>query len=158
MPFEIPHSVLNYRSFLIDLFPEKIEEIDMVLYKVANEYSDLTKNKNEVANKLERQILRSLERRVRLLTEKFRDLLILKKAVSDMRKKEKKYADILGALEKSVSRDLRRYAKRLAEEKLKIESIREYGLNRHEVMYAVPLAVLLLFCVGSFAGRCSCYG
>lgn len=148
---EVPHHLLTYRSALIDLFPDRLEDIDMLLSVVSESYAGIDKaKKNEIANRMEKSAIRKLDRRIKLLIEKFRDLLVLKRIVKEVKKKvkdEEKYSDIITALERNLNRDINRYAKRIAEEKIKIEAIREYGLKRHGgnlLLYLVPIAGMFI--------------
>lgn len=147
---EIPHSLLTYRNALIDLFPEKLEDIDMLLAVVSESYSSIDNaQKNEIANRMERSAIRKLDKRIKLLIEKFRDLLVLKRVVKEVKNKIKdkeKYDELITALERSINRDINRYAKRIAEEKIKIEAIKEYGLKRHSgdiLLYLIPIGILI---------------
>lgn len=146
---EIPHMILKYRNILVDLFPEKFEEINYIICAVSNRYLKNYDNKNEIANRIEIKTIKSIERRIKFLIEKFRDLLVLKHAIKELKKEKafKKYDALLNTLERIVTREIKIYAKRLAEEKMKIEAIREYGLKRHSsnlLLYIAPITILFL--------------
>jgi len=148
---EVPHQILTYRNVLVDLFPDRLEDIDLLLSVVSESYAGIDKaKKNEIANRMEKSAIRKLDKRVKLLIEKFRDLLVLKRVVKEVKKKvkdKKKYADLISTLERSINRDINRYAKRIAEEKIKIEAIREYGLKRHSgniLLYLIPIAGMFI--------------
>jgi len=154
---EVPHHLLTYRNVLVDLFPDRLEDIDLLLSVVSESYAGIDKaKKNEIANRMEKSAIRKLDKRVKLLIEKFRDLLVLKRVVKEVKKGIKdreKYENIVSALERSINRDINRYAKRIAEEKIKIEAIREYGLKKHSgnlLLYLVPVAAMFIL------GRLKC--
>ncbi|OYT28360.1 MAG: hypothetical protein B6U94_08605 [Thermofilum sp. ex4484_79] len=154
---EVPHQILTYRNVLVDLFPDKLEDIDLLLSVVSENFAVMDRDKkNEIANRMEKSAIRKLDKRVKLLIEKFRDLLVLKRVVKEVKKGIKdreKYENIVSALERSINRDINRYAKRIAEEKIKIEAIREYGLKRHSgnlLLYLVPVAAMFIL------GRLKC--
>lgn len=145
---EIPHALLKYRSLIIDIV-DSVEDVDLVIKDVVNKYQENYDKKEQIANRMEKSAIRKIDKRLKFLIEKFRDLLVLKKAVREVRNRFKgneKYEKITVFLERAINRDIRNLAKRMAEEKMKILAIKEYGLMRHEnvLIYTVPIFLLLV--------------
>jgi len=156
-PIKIPSIILKTKHVLLETFrelsPERIKNLEKVANEIAINYNELSKEEmNQIANRIEKRSIKAIERKLDLLTEEFRKLLVLKHVIKEKIAmfEDRVDKDIAKAFLASVNKEIRRLLKRISEEKMKQVAIREHGLLKHQeslLPCVIPLLILGVFMV-----------